>query len=130
MFERLRILLHNGKQYIPDPARAEVPGVFRGRPVISTEKADDDELVELCPTGAIASEEGLSIDLGKCCFCGECARKCPNKIRFTKDHKMATNVRERTNIFYEISQRPTSISTRAATASNSSPRRAMRTASW
>ena len=95
MFERLRILLHNGKQYIPDPARAEVPGVFRGRPVISTAKADDDELVELCPTGAIASEEGLSIDLGKCCFCGECARKCPDKIRFTKDHKMATNVRER-----------------------------------
>ncbi|MCF0173619.1 MAG: NADH:ubiquinone oxidoreductase [Bacteroidales bacterium] len=96
MLERLKIFLHNGKQYIPDPTAVEVPGRFRGRPVIAKGgEKDNAVLVELCPTGAITNEGGLALDLGRCCFCGECERRCPNKIRFTKDYKMATNVRER-----------------------------------
>lgn len=93
MSNRLSILFHQGKQYIPDPTKAKVPGIFRGRPVISAEKVDEDELVALCPCRAIAKGP-VSIDLGKCAFCGECARKYPEKIRFTDDYKMATNCRE------------------------------------
>jgi Ni,Fe-hydrogenase III small subunit len=94
MFDNLKILYHQGKQFIPDPTKVEVPGIFRGRPVISRQAADEVTLQELCPTEAI-SVSPLSIDLGKCTFCGECARRCPEKICFTKDYKISTNLRER-----------------------------------
>ncbi|MFI5221839.1 MAG: NADH:ubiquinone oxidoreductase [Bacteroidia bacterium] len=94
MIGNLKILYHQGKQYIPDVTTSEVPGIFRGRPVISDEKINERELQELCPTNAITSNP-VSIDLGKCTFCGECAFAFPNKINFTKDYKIATNYRER-----------------------------------
>lgn len=94
MFDNLKILYHQGKQFIPDVTTVNVPGIFRGRPVISSEKADEKFLQELCPTAAI-SVDPMSIDLGKCTFCGECAKAFPGKIQFTKDYKIATNRRER-----------------------------------
>lgn len=98
VLSEIKILLHQGKQYIPDVTTAEVPGIFRGRPLIteagpitSTGKR---ELIDLCPTGAI-SDDPLSIDLGKCVFCGECQRKFPDTISFTRDYKISSNTRER-----------------------------------
>ena len=32
--------------------------------------------------------------MGKCSFCGECAKQFPEKIEFTTDYKIATNERE------------------------------------
>ena len=90
MLDNLKILFHQGKQYIPDVTAAKVPGIFRGRPVISSEKVNETELMELCPTNAI-SINPVCIDLGKCTFCGECAFAFPNKIKFTTDYKIATN---------------------------------------
>ena len=94
MLENLKIVFHQGKQYIPDPTTAEVPGIFRGRPVISLEKVDETELIALCPTNAITNQP-IQIDLGKCTFCGECAMRFPKKISFTKEYKIASNERER-----------------------------------
>lgn len=94
MLENLKIVFHQGKQYIPDPTTVEVPGIFRGRPVISLEKVDETELIELCPTNAITNQP-IQIDLGKCTFCGECAMRFPEKISFTKEYKIASNERER-----------------------------------
>ena len=94
MLENLKILFHQGKQYIPDVSTAKVPGIFRGRPVISTEKVNEATLMELCPTNAI-SISPVCIDLGKCTFCGECAIAFPNKIKFTTDYKIATNERNK-----------------------------------
>ena len=94
MLDNLKILLHQGKQYIPDVTKAIVPGIFRGRPVISTEKVNENELLELCPTNAISAAP-VCIDLGKCTFCGECAFAFPNKIKFTTDYKIATNERHK-----------------------------------
>jgi len=93
MINNLKILLHQGKQYIPDVTNVEIPGIFRGRPIISNEKVDEKALAEVCPTKAI-SINPVQIDLGKCTFCGECALAFPNKIKFTKDYKIATNNRE------------------------------------
>lgn len=90
MLENIKILYHQGKQYIPDVTKAQVPGIFRGRPVISDVKVDEQSLSALCPTDAILSNP-VRIDLGKCTFCGECAREFPDKIRFTKDYKLSTN---------------------------------------
>lgn len=94
MFNTLKIFLHQGKQFIPDIRTAKAPGVFRGRPVISTEKVDKQALASVCPVGAIGTEP-VSIDLGKCLFCGECERCFPGKVHFTDDTHLATNVRER-----------------------------------
>jgi len=94
MLDNLKILFHQGKQFIPDVTTVEVPGIFRGRPVISREPVNEEELADLCPTGAIG-QSPVSIDLGRCTFCGECAQRFPEKIRFTKDYKLSTNVRDR-----------------------------------
>ena len=94
MLNNLKILLHQGKQYIPDIRTAEVPGIFRGRPLISRTVVDEEALTELCPTGAIGHAP-ISIDLGRCTFCGECAFAFPNKVSFTRDYKLSTNQRDR-----------------------------------
>ncbi|MEP6795845.1 MAG: NADH:ubiquinone oxidoreductase [Saprospiraceae bacterium] len=93
MIGNIKILIHQGKQYIPDVTKAEVPGIFRGRPAISNEPVDSVALVELCPTDAIRLNP-IQIDLGKCVFCGECAFAFPEKIKFTLDYKIATNHRD------------------------------------
>lgn len=94
MINNLKILIHQGKQYIPDVTTVEIPGIFRGIPVISNEKVDEKALEEICPTHAI-SINPVQIDLGKCTFCGECAFAFPNKIKFTTTYKISTNSRER-----------------------------------
>jgi Ni,Fe-hydrogenase III small subunit len=94
MLDNLKILWHQGKQYIPDVTTAKLPGIFRGRPVISDVKTDEFLLSDLCPTNAI-SVGPVSIDLGKCTFCGECAVQFPDKISFTKECKLSTNDRDR-----------------------------------
>jgi len=94
MISDIKILIHQGKQSIPDITTVDVPGLFRGRPIISNEQTDTKQLVELCPTGAI-SPDPLSIDLGRCVFCGECQFAFPSRIRFTKDYKMASASREK-----------------------------------
>ncbi|MBW6492480.1 MAG: NADH:ubiquinone oxidoreductase [Lentimicrobium sp.] len=93
MFGNFKILYHQGKQFIPDVTTASVPGIFRGRPVISTQNVDETGLAGLCPTGAISTKP-VSIDLGKCTFCGECARQFSNKIKFTTDYKISANQRQ------------------------------------
>jgi Ni,Fe-hydrogenase III small subunit len=94
MLNTLKIIYHQGKQFIPDLRKAKVPGIFRGRPEISLEKVDDMALAEICPTNAISTGH-VAIDLGKCTFCGECSRLFPGKIRFTTDYRLATNDRKR-----------------------------------
>lgn len=93
MIGNIKILMHQGMQSIPDITNAEIPGVFRGTPVITHDKIDEEALVALCPTEAISANP-VSIDLGKCTFCGACAFAFPNKIRFTKDYKMFSNNRQ------------------------------------
>jgi len=93
MLNNLKILWHQGKQFIPDVTTVKVPGIFRGRPIISDAKVDALALAELCPTKAISTSP-VSIDLGKCTFCGECAIQFPEKISFTKDYKLSSNDRE------------------------------------
>lgn len=92
MLNNLKILFHQGKQYIPDVTKAKVPGIFRGRPIITFEQVDEEKLVNVCPTGAITGSP-IAIDLGKCTFCGECSFAFPEKIQFTTDYKIATNDR-------------------------------------
>ncbi|MFA6128322.1 MAG: NADH:ubiquinone oxidoreductase [Bacteroidales bacterium] len=93
MLDHIKIVYHQGKQFIPDVTTAKVPGIFRGRPVISLAKVNEGELVDLCPMNAITANP-VSMDLGKCTFCGECAKRFPEKIQFSTDYKLSVNERE------------------------------------
>ncbi len=90
MIEEIKILIHNGRQYIPDLRNAQVKSPFGGRPEISHIPVDEPALAATCPTGAISSNP-VSIDLGKCAFCGECAFAFPEKIKFRTDFRISSN---------------------------------------
>ncbi|MBK9735809.1 MAG: NADH:ubiquinone oxidoreductase [Saprospiraceae bacterium] len=94
ILDNFKILYHQGKQYIPDVTKAQVPGIFRGRPVIEILEVNEQEIADICPTEAILTNP-LSIDLGKCTFCGECAFAYPDTIKFTTDYKISTNEYQR-----------------------------------
>lgn len=93
MIKALKIIMHQGKQFIPDLTKAKLKPPFRGRPVITSANINESELASICPTGAILNNP-VRIDLGKCTFCGECALKNPDKITFSTDYKLSTNIRE------------------------------------
>jgi Ni,Fe-hydrogenase III small subunit len=90
MIKTLKILKHQQNQFIKDITNVVLKEPFRGRPVISKNKTDEFELVNLCPVGAIKTHP-VRIDLGKCTFCNECAIKFPEKIKFTTDYKISAN---------------------------------------
>ena len=82
ILDELTIFKQHGRQFIPDVTKPVLPGPFKGRPELTLEKVDEEALANLCPTGAI-SKAPVSIDLGKCIMCGECAFAFPSKIKFT-----------------------------------------------
>ena len=91
----ISIFRRHGRQYIKDLRKAAIPEGFRGRPVISADISPEEEkiAVTVCPAGAICTGP-FTLDLGKCEFCIECSFATAGKIRFTNDHRMATNLRE------------------------------------
>ncbi|MDR0953855.1 MAG: NADH:ubiquinone oxidoreductase [Rikenellaceae bacterium] len=95
IFQKINILAHHGRQTIPELDAVVLPDIFRGRPVIQpgASPSQAQTLSALCPTGAIGAEP-LSIDLGRCIFCGECAHHSPEVVRFTNDYRLATTLRE------------------------------------
>ncbi len=92
---KLKVLKSHGSQYIPDLNKVELTKEFRGRPVLSDggDKQALEQAAELCPTRAITTAP-LTLDLGRCLFCGECARRAPQSIRFTNDYHLATSRRQ------------------------------------
>ena len=75
----------------------QLPERFCGRPVIEQTKCSKDckLCIEICPVSALKKERNiLSIDLGKCLFCSQCANTCPeNAIKFSNDYRLATRTR-------------------------------------
>jgi Ni,Fe-hydrogenase III small subunit/NAD-dependent dihydropyrimidine dehydrogenase PreA subunit len=96
----LKFRLGYGRQTVAFPeGPARFPARFRGRPVVDPARAGDGAAAaaETCPTGAIldAGRPSMSIDLGRCTFCGACEQAFPpGAIRFTGDHRLAARARE------------------------------------
>lgn len=92
-----RVLRQHGTQYIKHLSRVVLCDEFRGRPVLRGAGLTAPmraELCALCPTGAISGTGELSLDMGRCLFCGECAVRFPNQVRFTNDYRLASPTRE------------------------------------
>ncbi|MCB2185022.1 MAG: 4Fe-4S binding protein [Deltaproteobacteria bacterium] len=85
----------------PDGPAPPLPARFLGRPVLAPGScpAGCQACRDVCPTRALAREPelclDLSLDLGRCLFCGECAAACPaGRISFSQDYRLATSRRE------------------------------------
>ncbi|MDE5943974.1 MAG: NADH:ubiquinone oxidoreductase [Rikenella sp.] len=91
-------MFQHGTQDIRHLDRVKWCAELRGRPVLRSTGltvAGGRELCRLCPTGAIEiGGDGLRLDLGRCLFCGECAVRYPNNVRFTNDYRLASTTRE------------------------------------
>lgn len=95
MIKTLKILAHQGKQFIPDPDKVDLPGLHAGLPRFNTGACQESctFCTDVCPVKAIKTNP-LSLDLGKCVFCRECT-SCPEAILdFTPEFRIATNQRE------------------------------------
>ena len=95
MFDLVKLRIRHGRQAIPNIRKAEVLETFRGFPVIDESKISDGGVgcKEICPTGAIEIKP-LSIDLGKCVFCGECERVSDGSIKFVNQYRLGCSRRE------------------------------------
>lgn len=81
----LKVLFQHKRQAIPDLTKVELPSPFRGRPQLTAKNIDREKLdfaASNCPTGALSTSP-LSLDMGRCLFCGECARILPDNVCFT-----------------------------------------------
>lgn len=84
----------------PDGPPPELPARFAGRPMIDAKRcaADCDACVACCPTGALeggTDAQPLRLDLGRCLFCRECERTCPERvIEFSRDYRLGASRRE------------------------------------
>jgi Ni,Fe-hydrogenase III small subunit/Fe-S-cluster-containing hydrogenase component 2 len=99
MWATLKTRLKQTNQCIKNPLKAEIPAPFRGLPLLDSEHCRHcDRCVKVCAAGAIQSLP-LTIDMGKCVFCGDCAAACPNNIiKFSNFHKLAATERDKLNI--------------------------------
>ena len=95
IFGKAKILRSHGWQYIPDLYSVTLTEEFRGFPLLSDteDKSDVERAAAICPTHAITTEP-LTLDMGRCLFCGECAKCAPRNIRFTNEHRLAATRRE------------------------------------
>ena len=95
IFPKIKVMHSHGWQYIPDLNAVTLTEEFRGRPVLTptADIRDVEAAAKLCPVKAITTTP-FTLDLGKCLFCGECALRAPQNIRFTNDYKIASTSRE------------------------------------
>jgi Ni,Fe-hydrogenase III small subunit/formate hydrogenlyase subunit 6/NADH:ubiquinone oxidoreductase subunit I len=98
MFKTLQARLEQGHRTIPFPQGDIImPDRFRGVPRIEAAKCPDGcrDCVEACPTDAIAIQDTVRLDLGRCLFCTDCMEACPKEaIVYTQEFRMAVRRRE------------------------------------
>jgi Ni,Fe-hydrogenase III small subunit/ferredoxin len=110
MISILRARLRQGRRTLgyPEAPPPELPERFRGHPVLAAGRCRDgcSACADACPTGAIALEPRLAVDLGRCLFCAECASACPTgALGYGRDHRLAARTRADLGVDEEITVR-------------------------
>ena len=71
---------------------------LRGLPLLDSKRCGEgcQACAEACPTDAMSVQGGeLKLDLGRCLFCTDCMRACPDgAITYSQDYRLATRNRE------------------------------------
>jgi Ni,Fe-hydrogenase III small subunit/ferredoxin-like protein FixX len=95
MLDLIKLRIRHGFQTIADIRNAPLMETHRGFPIIDETKYNDawQKVIDVCPTNAI-TKNPVTIDLGKCIFCGECERASNGTIRFSNDYKIAGSKKE------------------------------------
>lgn len=94
MIKSIAVRVSQGTQYIKNPRAAQAVG-FRGKPLIAPQACATgcSACVAACPTAAITLDP-VSVDLGRCVLCGDCAPVCPSaRLSFSSDFRMAATDR-------------------------------------
>ena len=96
MFETLKSKIYQKNQYISDIKNAVIHEKFKGFPILKQDLCKNcEKCTKICPANAIKLNP-LSIDLGKCIFCGDCERVCTDgAIKFSNFHKLSSTNREK-----------------------------------
>ena len=89
MLDTLKLKYFQGNQYIKNIKNAPMREQFRGFPILKPDGTCNFN-ENKCPTKAL-SLNPLSIDIGKCTFCGDCACE---RIQFSNEYKLGATQRE------------------------------------
>jgi Ni,Fe-hydrogenase III small subunit/formate hydrogenlyase subunit 6/NADH:ubiquinone oxidoreductase subunit I len=87
---------HRTMRYPEGPPPAP-PERFRGLPTLDPARCADgcSRCEDVCPTSALSKADSVQLDMGRCLFCGDCARECSaGAIRFGGDYRLAAWRRE------------------------------------
>lgn len=96
----------------------QMPDRFVGRPILQGPcPVLCRACLEVCPTTAITKEgRNVTLDLGRCLFCRDCAQACPQgHIVFSADHQLAAAQRRDLLIASQSAQRAEALSETART---------------
>ena len=98
MFSIIMARLKQRHRTVKYPRAAPVlPARFQGLPVIDQARFGGSlgACADVCPVGALTAQAGvISIDIGRCLFCGECEKASDGAIHFGSDHRLAARSRQ------------------------------------